>query len=475
VCTLKTDTLRFRPRLSFSIPNCTPLAIGPFLLLCLPLVGALAIADDISIPGQRVIDKIVCDITPAVVAISFDEENRFDSSGFIISNDGLVLSHCHHTASLLETSRNSVLQRTLPVILSDGAEVEATLLATHRCSSGLIEYSLLKLPSDRQWPFIELSTDDCPASDSWCLHFGHPFGWRKSRQAVPRLGRIVLANAGGIATTCLVAPGDSGGPLVNLQGKVIGIATGYGGVGEDVYPTFHTNASVVRSNQLALELLSSTLETEIHTAKAPQRRVARGNLDIKAASEITVQILSGETVVALGTVVDRNGLIVTKLSELKSEVAVALPSQEIVAVQLIAKSTEHDLALLKVDASDLGRIQASAAIIERGMLVVSAIPPGEESKTGMVGDARIQEVAAGDQNAWPELERTGGLSERRSGFRMVFVHDCAIAPNECGGPLTTIDGRVLGVNIARAGRESTYAIPLSTIFDFVAHNQPAVD
>lgn len=453
--------------------NWSPIATGALTLLLMPSVSALASPDDGNLPQQSIIDKVVSEVTPAVVAISFD--GRFDSSGVIISNDGLVLSHCHHTASLLEARRNSVLPRKLPVILFDGTEVEATLLATYRCSSGLIEYSLLKLPSGREWPCTDLSTDDCPAADTWCLHFGHPFGWRKSRQPVPRLGRIVIANEGGIASTCLVAPGDSGGPLVNLQGKVIGIATGHGGVGEQVYPSFHTNASVVRSNQLALELPSTALEKEIHTATVPHRRMTPPQLDLKAASEITVQILSGEKTVALGTVVDPRGLIVTKLSELKSDVAVALSSKKIVAAELVAKSTEHDVALLRVNTPGLGQMHASADIIERGMLVVSFTLPAEESKTGIVGDARIQKIATGDQNAWPELERTGELSKRRSGFRKVFVHDCAIAPNECGGPLTDINGRVLGINIARAGRESSYAIPLATILAFVAHNQPAFE
>lgn len=54
-------------------------------------------------------------------------------------------------------------------------------------------------------------------------------------------------------------------------------------------------------------------------------------------------------------------------------------------------------------------MQASPTRIERGLLVVSVISPAEKSKTGMVGDARTQEVATGDQNACPILNRTSVL------------------------------------------------------------------
>jgi serine protease Do len=51
------------------------------------------------------------------------------------------------------------------------------------------------------------------------------------------------------------------------------------------------------------------------------------------------------------------------------------------------------------------------------------------------------------------------LSERRSGFPMILQHDTVIKPTDCGGPLVDLDGRVVGINIARAGRTESYAIP----------------
>ena len=53
----------------------------------------------------------------------------------------------------------------------------------------------------------------------------------------------------------------------------------------------------------------------------------------------------------------------------------------------------------------------------------------------------------------------GDLSGRRTGFPMVIQHDTVIRPTDCGGPLVDLDGRVLGINIARAGRVETWALP----------------
>ncbi len=53
----------------------------------------------------------------------------------------------------------------------------------------------------------------------------------------------------------------------------------------------------------------------------------------------------------------------------------------------------------------------------------------------------------------------GALSERRTGFPTVIQHDSVLQPEECGGPLLDLSGRAIGINIARAGRTETYAIP----------------
>lgn len=62
---------------------------------------------------------------------------------------------------------------------------------------------------------------------------------------------------------------------------------------------------------------------------------------------------------------------------------------------------------------------------------------------------------------------TASLSKRRWNFANGIQHDCAISAKDVGGPLVNLDGRVMGINIARAGRIQSYAIPISDVCNFL--------
>jgi len=54
------------------------------------------------------------------------------------------------------------------------------------------------------------------------------------------------------------------------------------------------------------------------------------------------------------------------------------------------------------------------------------------------------------------------LSERRA-FPNILQHDAVLKPLDCGGPLVELDGKAVGINISRAGRTESYAIPSDTV------------
>ena len=58
---------------------------------------------------------------------------------------------------------------------------------------------------------------------------------------------------------------------------------------------------------------------------------------------------------------------------------------------------------------------------------------------------------------------TAKLSTRRGGFPVILQHDSGVAPENCGGPLVDLDGKVVGINIARAGRTESYALPAEAV------------
>jgi serine protease Do len=56
-----------------------------------------------------------------------------------------------------------------------------------------------------------------------------------------------------------------------------------------------------------------------------------------------------------------------------------------------------------------------------------------------------------------------GVSTRHDDFPSVLQHDTVLAPNDCGGPLVDLSGRVVGLNIARGGRTETYSVPTDVV------------
>jgi serine protease Do len=57
----------------------------------------------------------------------------------------------------------------------------------------------------------------------------------------------------------------------------------------------------------------------------------------------------------------------------------------------------------------------------------------------------------------------GALSTRRDDFAAVYQHDSVLSPEECGGPVVNLDGKAVGINIARAGRTESFILPADLV------------
>jgi serine protease Do len=90
-----------------------------------------------------------------------------------------------------------------------------------------------------------------------------------------------------------------------------------------------------------------------------------------------------------------------------------------------------------------------------GDTVTVRVKRGDEDLSLRVKLAGREEI---DRGAF-QNKMGGALSGRRTGFPAVIQHDAVVRPADCGGPLVDLDGRVLGINIARAGRVETWALP----------------
>lgn len=68
----------------------------------------------------------------------------------------------------------------------------------------------------------------------------------------------------------------------------------------------------------------------------------------------------------------------------------------------------------------------------------------------------FREISRNDQ-------MSGDFSNRRSGFPKILQHDILASSKTMGGPVLDLDGRVIGMNIARANRAETFAIPVEDL------------
>ena len=297
----------------------------------------------------------------------------------------------------------------------------------------------------------------------------------------------------------------------------------------------------------------------IPTAKADMKRDALRNGKLirqvfgkvaAQAREWTCEIFVDNKTVAYGTIVDSNGLIITKASEIASDSCVCVFSDGSEALAtLLAVDSENDLALLGVPKRNLVPVKWSTRDLKVGRFVASMTSDKEPTAIGIVsvperaiprqrsslgvsfgdnedglvfsrvfsnsaaakfgllkGDklisignnkilklAEVREIFSklhpgefvslkverdekelevkvrmGDIKSTNTKEfmtslLMGRVNDRRGGFSKVIQHDAPLLKYECGGPLIGSDGLAIGVNIARADRVESFAIPADLV------------
>ncbi len=136
-------------------------------------------------------------------------------SGFIISEDGYILTNSHVVGDATS----------IRVKLHDGREFEAENIGSDPRS----EVAIIKIDAENL-PIIPLGDSSKLEVGEWVIAVGNPFGLSETVTAgiVSALGRNNIGIADFedfIQTDAAINPGNSGGPLLDIDGKVIGINT----------------------------------------------------------------------------------------------------------------------------------------------------------------------------------------------------------------------------------------------------------
>jgi len=182
-------------------------------------------------------------------------------SGFIISNDGYIVTNNH----VIKDADK------IKVILHDKAEYDAKIIGTDSTT----DLALIKIKAKNLMPLKFGKSSETPVG-SWVVAIGSPFGLEQTVTAgiVSAKGRIIGSGPYDdfIQTDASINPGNSGGPLLNLDGEVIGI-----------------NTAIIRSGQGIGFAIPSDLATGVIDQLTEQKHVSRGWMGV-AIQKVTEQL-----------------------------------------------------------------------------------------------------------------------------------------------------------------------------------------
>lgn len=147
-----------------------------------------------------------------------EREVKGSGSGFIINEEGVILTNAH----VIEGTD------TVDVTLKDGRTLEGRVLGT----DPVTDVAVVKIEGENL-PTVRLGNSDTLQPGEWAIAIGNPLGLDNTVTVgiISATGRssaqvgIPDKRVSFIQTDAAINPGNSGGPLLNQKGEVIGINT----------------------------------------------------------------------------------------------------------------------------------------------------------------------------------------------------------------------------------------------------------
>lgn len=143
-----------------------------------------------------------------------DEGRRTSGSGFVIREDGLIVTNAH---VVTDAER-------IQVRLADGRRFEGKLVG----KDSRVDLAVVQIEGVQGLPVFSLGDSNRIRVGEFVMALGHPFGLEQSVSfgIVSRKGSPLQVASPGfdfVQTDAAVNPGNSGGPLVNMAGEVVGV------------------------------------------------------------------------------------------------------------------------------------------------------------------------------------------------------------------------------------------------------------
>lgn len=246
-------------------------------------------------------------------------------SGFIVSEDGLILTNAHVIANASDVI----------VKLTDRREFHARVVGSDRKT----DIAVLKIDGHKL-PVVRIGNPDDLQVGQWVLAIGAPYGFENSVSAgvVSAKGRSLPDGSGVpfIQTDAAVNPGNSGGPLFNARGEVVGINSqiysrtgGYQGLSFSIPIdlALKIQRQIIATGHASHGLLGVTVQ-EVNQSLADAFRLPAPLgallLDVQAGSPgAKAGLLPGDVIVGV------DGRPITSAGDVQTLVTMASPGQKV--------------------------------------------------------------------------------------------------------------------------------------------------
>ncbi|MEO0137345.1 MAG: DegQ family serine endoprotease [candidate division WOR-3 bacterium] len=344
-----------------------------------------------------------------------ESKTRTLGSGFIISEDGYVVTN-HH---VIKNASNIVIR------LTNKKEYKGNAVKIIG-SDSRTDVALLKIETKEKLPYLKLGDSDKIKVGDWVMAVGNPFNLEgtvtvgvisaKGRHDIPLSEGPDLQNF--LQTDAAINPGNSGGPLINLQGEVIGINTaitstsgGNIGIGfaipinlaKNIIEELKTKGKVTRGylgvyleelteemkEALNLPSLDGVLISEvIANSPAEEAGIKEGDVIIEYDGKKVTDLQSLRLMVA-GTTPGKTVKIklIRNGKELELKVKIGEMKESVAGVSEEKQATELGLQVVDIDSPKAKEYNISA---QKGVVVIGVDPNSPASDAGLqVGDVII--------------------------------------------------------------------------------------
>jgi serine protease Do len=319
-------------------------------------------------PDMSELAMAAAGVREATVALTTSEA-PFGCSGTIVTPDGYIATCAHH-----HLARGAKVT----VYFFDGRSAAATILGR----DDAFDVGLAKLATRGPWPCIAPGKASYAKAGDPCIIAGYPNYLRKNGK-VPlvvrgaRIADLRYAPAD-LLSSCQVWSGDSGGGLFDTQCRLIGVLSGPADP-RKVLAYAGADAFAALWDQLVRgPALSDPVPFEASPLAATMRKASEG------LPNIVCDVLGNGKRRALGTIVSQDGFVLTKASELYGSISCRLADGRVLPAAARNVAREHDLALLKIEATGLPQIVWSPRRELPVGTLVTALGNGTPATMGVV-------------------------------------------------------------------------------------------